>query len=136
MPEVFQSSTWTIELPDGWSAKPHEDHVEIRLPLPGAKFRITPYYDESEEMSAAEWLRVAEHFTRKRRRPVLPRRCGDFVGHETRFDANGTWIRGWALLADGYGLDVSYRCASVYVGRDDEAVDGVLSTLRLRRPVT
>ena len=136
MPQVFQAPTWSIELPAGWSARGEADHVQITLPFPGAELRITPYRDETSQLSAAEWLRVAEHFTRKRGRPVIPRRCGAFGGHETQFDAAGTWIRGWALLADGIGLDVDYRCATTYAGRDDQAVDAVLSTLQLRRPAT
>jgi hypothetical protein len=67
---------------------------------------------------------------------VIPRRCGHFAGHETQFEAEGSWIRGWALLADGCGLDVDYRCATTDAGRDDHAVDAVLSTLQLRRPAT
>jgi hypothetical protein len=81
-------------------------------------------------------VRVAEHFTRKRGRPVIARQYGDFAGHETRFDAGGISIRGWALLADGHGLDVDYRCSTADAGRDDEPVDAMLSTLRLQRPAT
>jgi hypothetical protein len=136
MPQVFQAPTWSVELPDGWSAEPEAGHVQIKLPFAGAELRITPYHDETGELNAAEWLRVAEHFTRKRGRPVIPRRCGAFAGHETQFDADGIWIRGWALLADDRGLDVDYRCATAHAGRDDQAVDAVLSTLQLRRPAT
>ena len=87
-------------------------------------------------LSAADWVRVTEHFTTKRGRPVLPRRCGEFAGYETRFDAGSVWIRGWALLAGEEGLDVNYRCAITDAGRDDAEIDAVLSTLRLRRPAT
>jgi len=87
-------------------------------------------------LSAGEWLRAAEHFTRKHGRPVIARRCGDFAGHETRFETGAFWIRGWALLSHNEGLDVNYRCAIADAGRDDPAVDVVLSTLRFRRPAT
>jgi hypothetical protein len=90
----------------------------------------------SGRLTAADWLRVTAHFDRRRGRPIIPRQCGDFAGHETRFDADGLWIRGWALLADEEGLDVNYRCATADTGRDDAQVDGVLSTLRIRRAAT
>ncbi|HKN67600.1 MAG TPA: hypothetical protein VJW73_15050 [Gemmatimonadaceae bacterium] len=136
MPKVFQAPTWSVDLPNGWTAELQADYMQIRLPFPHAELRITPYRDETGRMSAAEWIRVAEHFTAKRGRPVIPRNCGDFVGHETRFDAGSVWIRGWALLAGDEGLDVDYRCAPADAGRYDTNVDAVLSTLRLRRPAT
>jgi hypothetical protein len=132
--QAFRTSKWSIELPDGWTADLRADHVQIGLPTARAELRITPYRGETGRLSAVEWLRVAEHFTRKRGRPVIARRRGDFAGHETRFDAGSVWIRGWALLADDEGLDVCYRCAPVDAGRDDQEADAVLSTLRLRRP--
>ena len=67
---------------------------------------------------------------------MIARRCGDFVGHETPFPASEVWIRGWVLAADNHGLDVDYRCAIADAGRDDGAIDAVLSTLRLRRATT
>ena len=136
MTEAFQAPTWSVELPDGWVAEPHADHVRVRLPFAHAELRITPYRDETGRLSPAEWLRVAERFTRQRGRPVITRRCGDFAGHETRFAAGSVRIRGWALLAGEAGLDVNYRCATPDAGRDDAEVDAVLSTLRLRRAAT
>src|SRR5688500_17906386 len=133
MSEVVQGLTWSVELPDGWTAEPRADHVQIRLPIARAEFRITPYHDETAQLTADEWVRVTEHVSRKKARPVIPRRCGDFAGHETSFAARETWIRGWVLVADGRGLDVDYRCPVADAGRDDSAVDCVLSTLRLRR---
>jgi hypothetical protein len=136
MPEVFQALTWSVELPNGWTAEPHSDHVKIRLPFPRAELRITPYHDETGQLTADEWLRATEHFTRKRARPVIPRTCGDFIGHETRFAALDLWIRGWVLVADSHGLDIDYRCALGDAGRDDSAADAMLSTLRLQRAAT
>ena len=136
MPKAFQAPTWSVDLPNGWTAEPQAGHVQIRLPFAHAELRITPYRDETGQLSTAEWIRVAEHFTVKCGRPVIPRHCGDFVGHETRFNAGSVWIRGWALLAGDEGLDIDYRCAPADPGRDDTEVDAVLSTLRLRRPIT
>jgi hypothetical protein len=136
MPRVFQSVTWSIELPDGWAAIAHPDHVEIEVPFPRAQLRVTPYWNEAGHIGPAEWLRMTEDINRKRGRPILRRKCGDFSGYETRFDAGERWIRGWALLADGEGLDVNYRCAIADAGRDDGPVDAALATLRLRVQAT
>ena len=136
MSPAFQTPAWSLELPEGWAAVPRENYVEIRVPFAGAQLRLTPYRDETGRSSAADWLQATAHFNRQRGRRVIPRRCGDFAGHETPFDAEHVWIRGWVLVADGQGLDVDYRCATGDAGRDDSAVDAVLSTLRLRRAAT
>jgi hypothetical protein len=136
MSEVFEASTWTVELPDGWSAERDRGHVQIRLPFDGGALRFTPYNDETGQITANDWLHATEHFNRKRGRPVIPRQCGSFVGYETPFATGELWIRGWVLVADNHGLDVDYRCAIGDAGRDDSAVDAVLSTLRLRRAAT
>ena len=136
MPQVFQGPTWSLELPDGWSAEPQPDHVEIQLPFEGARLRITPYRDETGQLSAADWLQVTEDLNRRRGRPVVPRRCGEFDGYKTHFEALGNWIRGWALCRGEHGLDVDYRCAVADAGRDDASIDAALSTLRLQRAAT
>lgn len=41
-----------------------------------------------------------------------------------------------ALVANGVGRDVNYRCPVGAAGRDDEAVDAALSTLRFWGAVT
>jgi hypothetical protein len=136
MPRLFESPAWSLELPDSWEAVSRADYVEIRVPFAGAQLRVTSYRDETGRSSAADWLEATAHFNRTRGRRVIPRQCGDFAGHETPFDAERVWIRGWALVADDQGLDVDYRCATTDAGRDDSAVDAVLSTLRLRRAAT
>ena len=136
MAEVFHTSAWDIELPTGWTVEHRSDHMWIRLPDARAELRITPFNDQTGQLTAEQWLHVTEHFSRKRDRPVISRRCGDFEGHETAFASAQTWIRSWALIAGGVGLDVNYRCPRPDAGRDDSVIDAVLATLRLRRAAT
>ena len=133
MSRLFQATTWSVSLPDGWTADPQDNYVQTCVPFAGAELRITPYHDETGQTSPSAWVRSAEHFDRTRGRTAIQCQCGDFSGYETRFDAGTIWIRGWALVADGYGLDVNYRCITAAAGRDDLVVDDFLSTLRRRR---
>jgi len=131
MMATYQTPAWALELPAGWTAAQREDHVVIALPFPAAQLRLTPYRDETDTMTPEKWVRWTEQLHRKRGRTVIARKCGDFHGYEVRFAALGDWIRGWALVANGVGVDIDYRCPEAEAKRDDAEIDAVLSTLRL-----
>jgi hypothetical protein len=126
---------WTIELAPGWRAEVrHEtltgETTAFLAILPKANdalLRLTP--DERGIMAAAEWVELVGRNHRCLGRIVSALDCGDFSGNVVEFNAGDEWIRGWALCSDSVPVDATYRCKATEVGRDDAAVDKMLSTL-------
>lgn len=142
---------WSLELAPGWAA---EECVEYsrdeRLPYVvvrprggDAELRLTTF--DSRHIGAAEWVRTCAEIDGRKNRPVVPVRFGVFSGCATEFASIGVfmggpaecpagdlWVRGWALHAGPFPLDVTYRCPLSLAGRDDVAVEAMLCTLYLR----
>jgi hypothetical protein len=120
---------WTVEeVPE---ANGNYAFVAIRPPAKDALLRFTTF--ERAGVEAGAWTEAVAHVNRSRGRPVVPVSCGGFSGYRTQFTpGDGRLLRGWALHAGAFPLDVTYACAVEDAGRDDAAVEAMLATLELR----
>jgi hypothetical protein len=150
--ELYASpSRWSLELAPGWAAQECVEHsrderlpyVVVRPRSGDAELRLTTF--DPGRIAAAAWVRTCAEINRLKNRPVVPVRFGVFSGCATEFASGGVlivgaadwlsgegWIRGWALHAGPFPLDVTYRCPLSLAGRDDMAVEAMLCTLYLR----
>jgi hypothetical protein len=126
----YQSSLWSVELRVDWIPEDHGDHIVIRLPRPGAELRFTTFDPTPADLTAARWVETCARFDRLKGRPIIPRRYGAFAGHETWYETAGVWVRGWALAAGDFLLDVNYRCDRTEAHEDSQALDALLMTLQ------
>jgi hypothetical protein len=128
---------WSIDIAPGWSAGIRrtssfgEPTAFLAIVPEGndSLLRLTP--DERGIIAAAEWVESVGRINRAKGRAVSVIHCGDFAGNFVHFRSEEEWIRGWALCSGPSQLDVNYRCKAAAVGRDDEVVDKMLSTLRV-----
>jgi hypothetical protein len=105
------------------------EFVEIVPPTNDASLRLTP--DERGVIEAGKWVNLTRQIHRAKGRPVSAVRCGDLVGYAVEFGDSNEWLRGWALYANSFPLDATYRCKTEHTGRDNLAVDRMLSSLRV-----
>jgi hypothetical protein len=137
MQNRFAAFGWSVELAPGWSAELRQEYsfgettafLAIVPEANDALLRITP--DERGIMAAAEWVEAVGRINRAKGRAVSAVHCGDFAGTIVQFKSGQEWIRGWALFSGSSPLDATYRCKATEMGRDDAAVDKMLSTLRV-----
>jgi hypothetical protein len=149
--ELYASpSRWSFELAPGWSVEECVEYsrderlpyVVVRPRSGDAELRLTTF--DSGRIGAAEWVSACAEINRRQNRPVVPVRFGVFSGCATEFasisafsgsadvPAGDMWVRGWALHAGPFPLDVTYRSPLSLAGRDDVAVEAMLRTLYLR----
>jgi hypothetical protein len=139
MPIKYTFSRWSIELTHGWTAQTREEFVgdernwfvAIVPETNDAVLRLTP--DERNMMEAARWVELVATINRAMGRPVSATRCGDLAGCAVEFISSDEWLRGWALAASSFPLDVTYFCRLENARRDDPVVDSMLNTLRLEK---
>lgn len=126
---------WSIDLAPGWRAEVRQEtltgettaFLAILPKANDALLRLTP--DERGIMAAAEWFELVGRNHRYLGRIVSAIDYGDFSGNAVEFNAGNEWIRGWALCSNSVPVDATYRCKATEAGRDDAAVDKMLSTL-------
>jgi hypothetical protein len=150
--ELYASpSRWSLELAPGWAVEECVEYsrderlpyVVVRPRSGDAELRLTTF--DSGRIGAAEWVSTCAEINRRMNRPVVPVRFGVFRGCATEFASVGVfmggpadfpvgdvWVRGWALHAGPFPLDVTYRSPLSLAGRDDVAVEAMLCTLYLR----
>ena len=129
MAHIYQASTWSVELPSGWTAETRPDHVAVRPPS-GADVRFTSAVLAGSQLDATAWVEAAAHFDRVKRRRVDAVSCGDFRGYETGFTEDGRHVHGWALAAGELPLDVTYRGPDAPALIDVASLSRALATLR------
>jgi hypothetical protein len=130
---------WSIALARGWTAELRKvtafgETTRYLAIIPEAKdalLRLTP--DDRGLTSAGQWVESVAQINRAIGRRVSLAQCGDFTGNSVEFVSADEWLRGWALCAENVQLDANYRCRLSDVGRDDQAVDEMLNSLRLEK---
>ena len=140
MSDLFSNVRWWLALAPHWSAEERRevsegetsDFVAIVPPSGDALLRLTTFDPVESRLSARKWLSLVARANRAKGRHVTKVQCGDFTGFETGFAACGRAFHGWALRAGTFALDVTYWCETKHAGRDDDAVDAMLGTLRFR----
>jgi hypothetical protein len=136
MPPRATFSHWSIEPALGWrvefrvevSAGERTDFMAVIPAVEDALLRLTP---DSRGYDAVGWIKAVAQSYRVMGRALSVAQCGDLAGCVVEFSSASEWLRGWALSAGSFPLDVTYRCKLENVGRDDTVVDMMLSTLRL-----
>jgi hypothetical protein len=132
----FAFSRWSIIPATGWRVRPDvclsndglTKVVELIPASSDSSLRLTP---DDREFDAAEWIELVALANRQKGRSISSAHCGALSGCSVEFAARDEWLRGWALTASGYPLDVSYRCQQILAGRDDDIVESMLDSLRL-----
>lgn len=109
-----------------------DEHIEYLAIVPqseDALLRLSTDNRYKRSNDAANWVESFAVIQRKKNRTVVPAQHGEFRGHLVEFEADGEWLRGWALSAGEFPLCVHYRCQTENAGRDDSIVDEMLKTL-------
>ena len=129
MPKTSRGPKWLVDFPTGWIVEHRKNRVTARSPR-GAELEFTTFVPKDSGTDAATWIKTAAHVDRQKGRTVVPAKCGDFRGYETRFVSRGQLIHGWVLAAGDLPLDVTYKCDEADVGHEEAELRAMLATLR------
>ena len=119
---------WTADLPEGWEFI--RDGHSVRVDLPDQSSLTITNVDPGPSCNARKWIEAVDDIAKLRGRRSDHVVCGEFSGVYTEFAAADEWLRGWALEAAGFALDITYRCRLLDRGKEDDRIDRILATLR------
>lgn len=127
MIQRFGRETWSVVLPASWQGSHDRECASISATPEVGALQVSAAFKESE-VTDEDLLEFAEEHTAAGRQP-RPTRLGEFSGFEFAFEAESYWWRQWFLRSHEQMLYVTYICDSAARGAEDQAVDGILSTL-------
>ena len=135
MNQTFQSEWWEATLPPGWSGIYEDDcadftsdseddigALEISAHRNAETLAVTDV--DLEEMVAEE---VIENGAL-----LKPVQLGDFTGFYFDYQADGVYWRTWILRCSRTMLYATYNCEPADKGKEDEPVEQILATLKIR----
>lgn len=130
MPTPFATNTWSLVLPDGWSAQQDDDCVTLSADAPLGALQLSAYFKDTEVTD--DDLREFASEASDAWAAAQPCEAGDFRGLEVTFDDATTCWRQWFLRHEHQMLFATYNCAREHRGREDERVRTMLQSLRAR----
>ncbi len=129
MTQSAGTENWTIDVPRGWRKKKDDECVRLVPPSEIGSLQLSGHQKDDGNVTDEDLLELAtDHLDAGAPRRDV--RLGDFMGFEIAYDAEGFACREWYLRHDRTLLFVTYTCALASSGREDEAVELALISLR------
>lgn len=127
MQRRFRSDTWSLTVPEEWSARNDEPVATLHNIDPIGVLQISAAFKDTKVLEADLRGFASEHIAAG----VKTRPCtaGDFVGFEIAFGDEESFWRQWYLRNGRQMLFVTYNCGADYRGIEDEIVRSSLCSL-------
>lgn len=130
MNQLLQSNWWSLELPDEWHAHEDDDTVVIADDDAISVLEISAIKKAKGCVESNELMEFASELVSCGHKPSEVC-CGDFAGLCFKYDdEEGVW-REWFLAKQDVALFIVYSCHLDHKTLDDQAIDAILSTLKL-----
>ncbi|MCG3170477.1 MAG: hypothetical protein CALGDGBN_02033 [Pseudomonadales bacterium] len=128
---IVSTESWTLELPDEWSAE-HDDDVVVIGDEDGVScLEISSLVLDEGEVGDEDLGEFARDLLDAGVRPRTAR-IGDWTGQLFEHDdADGHW-REWFLRHGAHFVYAGYHCLPEHAGMDDAAIAEILATLEPR----
>ncbi|MEM1142689.1 MAG: hypothetical protein AAF671_10010 [Pseudomonadota bacterium] len=121
---VLESDDWSLLLPAEWSAEQDEDTIVIGDSDGVGVIEISELRRQSGDVETLDLEPLMDQSLSWQAITL-----GSFIGWQTHFLEDATFLREWVLYAGSIILYVTYSCESSHQGLDDAAVDEILATL-------
>lgn len=130
---LYESSSWSVDFPEEWEIDQDEYCTSFFSPAGAGALQISAAQNETgivteDDLLAQAAGRAAEGIT------ISRAAGGEFVGLTASFDRENNAWREWWLGAADILLHATYLCAVEHRGKEDEAVDAILQSLRRITP--
>ncbi len=118
----YESTDWSIEVPEGWSHEFGDDCTTFEHPQGVGAFQVSSY--RKDEPVTDDDLRefIGEI-------PLAAVSFGRFTGFRTRFSEDDTFWTKWWLRAANQMIFATYNCSLAERGREDAEVSTMIESL-------
>lgn len=130
MNQKFQSAWWEISLPLGWTGEHDEECARFLSQNEVGALQISAYRKDEELADADLQEMAAEHIEAGANLKSV--QFGSFTGFYFHFRTEDAYWRWWLLRCDKTMLYATYSCDPYGRGKDDEQVEQIMNTLRVR----
>jgi hypothetical protein len=128
--QIFESAWWEVSLPLGWTGE-HEEECATFLSHNEVGALQMSAYRKDEELTDADLQEMAaEHVEAGAK--LKPVQLGSFTGFYFHFRTEDAYWRWWLLRCNQTHLYATYNCDPDERGKDDEQVDQIMNTLKIR----
>lgn len=128
--KFFSADDWQVSLPEKWNVEAAEDCVDLYDDDGFGTLSISAALQDMP-VTGDDLLAIAEEHLEKGADP-LEVEHGDFDGFVLCYDAEEeSWCE-WYLKAGRLLLFVTYDCSVEDEGKEDDTVETILNSLRLR----
>jgi hypothetical protein len=118
----YESTDWSIEVPDDWSYEFGEDCTTFEHPQGVGAFQVSSYRKD-ETVTDDDLLDFAGEL------PLTAVSLGCLTGFITRFNKDETFWTMWWLRAGCQMIYVTYNCLLPDCGREDAEVSRMIESL-------
>ncbi len=132
MKNIFESSWWSLQLPEGWEWEEDEDCVSFFSDDSVGELEVSAYQKEGAKVDDADLLEfIPEEIPVASGTPV---KIGEFTGFLISYHEDEVYWRQWWLKAGQILVYLTYNTDSADQGTKDAVTDQIVSTLKLRPP--
>ena len=131
MRQEYKSAWWSVELPDNWEAEQGEDCATFTSQRGVGALQISAYRRDAEIVTDEDLLDFAEDELVEGAN-LNSVSFGEFVGLETSYFADESFLRKLWLRSGSLLLFVTYTCAAEERTVEAEGVSQILNSLSLK----
>jgi hypothetical protein len=129
--KTFVDEFWSLGIPDEWITERYPECVGLHQPEGIGELQISASRQERTVTLSDLRAVAAEHIEAGAITHSV--KLGDFDGLSFSYDVDDEYWSEWYLKAGPILLFATYSCAAEDEGKEDEVVEAVLETLRIRQ---
>ncbi len=118
----YESTDWSLEVPEGWSHESEEDCTTFTHPQGVGAFQVSSHRKD-EAVTDDDLREFAGEI------PLAAVSVGRLTGFRTRFSEDDTFWTKWWLRAGRQMIHVTYNCLLADRGREDAEVSRMIESL-------
>ena len=127
MRREIRTAWWSLAIPDTWIDTHHAECVTLEAQRPLGALQISSHAKDSD-VSDDDLRDFADEHLKAGARPV-PANFGDYSGFSIAYSKDGCYWRDWYLRRGRHMVFATYNCAESSRGKEDSAVNDILSSL-------
>ncbi len=123
----IRTAWWSVAIPDTWIGTHHAECVTLEAIKPVGALQISGHTKDSE-VSDDDLRDFADEHLKAGARPV-PANFGNYSGFSIAYGRDGFFWQEWYLRRGRHMVFATYNCAESSRGKEDSAVNEILSSL-------
>jgi hypothetical protein len=130
MNQEFQSEWWEVSLPLGWTGKHEEECTTFLSQNDVGALQISAYRKDKKVTDIDLQEMASEHIEAGAKLKFV--QLGSFTGFYFPFGTEDAYWRWWLLRCNQTMVYATYNCAPEERRKDEELVDQIMATLKIR----